>query len=271
MSGTEMVCPVCSARQDAGLLCASCTDALEHTIGNVRSLVADLDVTLSKQARIGTPGKGGLAREKSPVHFGALEAGTNLLTVLDAWARGIVAMHATQPRTYVHVSTATSAAAFLLGRIDELRRHPDVDKLVTEVNEAVQKARNVIDRPADRQYLGQCATVLPDEYGQDVECTAELWAKVNAETATCRLCGIQHDVAERRNSLIERAKPLIVTVKQACEYIGELGGITVNAKSIRTWIERDKLTDHSGGVGERTIRLGDLMDFLTDKATRSAA
>lgn len=266
-------CPVCGAAQAESLLCHADTVRLEQALGDVRSVVEDLDIALSKQARIGTPGRGGLARERNPIHLGAMEAADTLGNVLTTWARDVAVGHIPPVPAWM-LPPSVSAARILLSRIDAIRRHPEVTELLDEITDAVEQARRAVDRPADRMYLGQCMAAFPDEDGIDVTCYEEIWAKVDAHETVCRVCGITHEVAERRGGLLERAKPLIVTVKQAAEYMGEVGGITVNAKTIRTWIERGKLADHSGGEGERTIRLGDLFQLLADKSeakTRTAA
>jgi hypothetical protein len=257
-------CPVCNCEQPDGLLCHNDTTKLERALGDVRWIVTELDTAASKQARIGNPsGGGGLARERNPISWGAVEAADTLGNVLTTWARDI----GQRDDIWRINAAAVSASYVLLGNIDAIRRHPAVAELVDEVVDAVEQARRAIDRPADRVYLGQCLSVIPGAPdGDGIECYEEIWGKVDAHEVTCRVCGVTHEVAERRAGLLDRARPLIVTVKQAAEYMGEVGGITVNQKTIRSWIERDKLADHSGGVGERTIRLGDLLELVLDKS-----
>lgn len=295
-------CPVCTAAQAESLACHACTSRLERALGDVRSLVTELDTAKSKQARIGNPsGGGGLARERNPISWGAVEAADTLGNVLGTWLRDVggelpapkrrIYRMATSPyrgpfcmecdhpscermRFYVTEPAphpVIAASMSLLRSVDAIRRHPAVAELIDEITDAVEQARRAVDRPADRMYLGQCLTVLPGPDGVDVECYAEIWARVDATQTSCRTCGITHEVLERRSGLLIRAADVIVTAKQASEYIGEVGGITVNQKTIRTWMDRQRLPLRPGPTDERHFRLGDLLTILAEQATRTAA
>jgi len=263
-------CPVCGARQDAGLLCAADTDKLEHALHAVPGLVTELATTASKMAKIGNPsGGGGLARERSPISWGAVEAADNLGNVLTTWARDVAAWVPSKRIWLDSRPACRVASAVLLGRIPEIRRHPAVAELVDEITDAVEQARRAIDRPQERQYLGQCMVKLPDpDQPVVVYCYAELWARVDATETTCRTCGITHDVTERRAWLLLQAADMLTTVKEASRYIGDVGGIPVTEASIRGLIHRKKLGYR---VGTTTFRLGDLLDVLTDRAAVTSA
>ena len=81
-------CPVCGCDSTDGLLCHADTLRLEQELGDVPAIVEDLDVTLSRQARIGQGGKSGkgAAHEKNPIHTGAMFATSALANVLGTWA-----------------------------------------------------------------------------------------------------------------------------------------------------------------------------------------
>jgi hypothetical protein len=249
-------CPVCHCDQPDGLLCPTDVTKLEQALGDVRWIVTELDTTLSRQARIGVPGKGGLAREKNPIHMGALTAADTLSSVLVVWAR---AMMSGRDTGSLHSHPALAASCVLRGYIDEIRRHPDVDKLVHEVTDAINQAKRAIDRPADRAYLGQCLTAFEGD-ADDGMCFAEIWARVDAKTTTCRTCGITHNVLERRRWLLNKAADMLVTSREASRYLGDVGGINVTEASIRGLLHRGKLGYRTG----TTFRLGDLLDVLTD-------
>lgn len=253
-------CPVCGAEQSLSLLCSSCCDRLESLLREVPSLVTELATTASKQARIGNAGGGaGLARERSPINFGAVEVADNLANVLTTWARDVTNELPLVPGY---------AAAALLANIDVIRRHPAVNELTDEISDAINQARRAIDRPADRTYLGQCLVPTPDDQGRDVTCLAELWAKPDATTATCKTCGGSQDVADRKQWLLDEAKPMLVTVKEASRYLGRFGTIDVTEASIRGLLHRKRIAYRPGTT---TFRLGDLLNVLTDMRTKEAA
>jgi hypothetical protein len=256
-----MVCPACSAPQDEGLLDANCALKLEQTLRSIPALVRELDVTLSRQARIGTPGKSakGTEREKSVLHFGALDTHTNLRNTIVAWARAFEPT----PNLTAH------AAAVLLSNLKHIRRHAEVATLIDEITNAVHQARRTIDRPAERQYLGHCYAEIPATYvgnpGPDY-CTTELYAKTDATTVTCKSCNTDHDVSDRRRWLMDQAADRLVTVREAATMIGHIGNTPITQAAIRGYLHRNT-NPLEYRPGTKLIRLGDLLNIVMPKAT----
>jgi hypothetical protein len=259
-------CPVCDRPQDAGLLCSACCDALERDLGDVKAIVTDLEISLSKQARIGTPGPGGLARERTPMNVGAMQATDDLTNTLTTWARDVVGEISGTPAK----RPAVVAAWALLSEIPAIRRHPAVVELVDEITDAIRQARRAVDRPADRVFVGPCLATHPDDDGRMVTCLEDLYARPNAATVKCRVCGSEHDVNERRIWLLEQARDRLFTVKEAAQMVGSVGHITVTEASIRGYIHRDRLAYHPIGKG-KGIRLGDLLTVLLNESERRSA
>jgi hypothetical protein len=264
---TTAECPVCGCPQEQGLLDNACTTRLERELGDVASIVAELDIAISKQARIGNAsGPGGLARERSPINVGAMLVADDLQNTLTTWARDVLpnmGPYAMGP--YSLPNPSTFAARLLLAHIDAIRRHPAVVELVDEITDAIAQARRVVDRPADRAYLGQCLVETPDEEGNPVTCYEEIWARPSASTVTCKVCGIEHPVRERRAWLLTKAEDYLFTVKDASEMLGEVGHITVTQASIRGYIHRGKIGYKSG----KTIRLGDLLAVVVEEGEKA--
>lgn len=255
-------CPVCFAEQAAGLLCSNCTDRLEHDLGDVAAIVSELDVTISKQARIGAGSKGGLARERMPLNVGAMQVADDLQNTMTTWARDVAGANASV--NPYDVDPTKLAAGVLLCYIDAIRKHAAVDELVDEITEAIRRARQVVDRPADRQYLGTCLAEF-----EGVTCTEEIWARPGAKEVTCRVCGVCHEVAERRAWLLKRAEDMLCTVKEASSYLGEVGDIRVTEASIRGYLHRGKRLAYRPGTN--LIRLGDLLAVVLDDSERKAS
>jgi hypothetical protein len=235
----------------------------------VASIVADLDVTLSRQAKIGSAGKSGKgwAREKLPIHIGAVEAADVLANTLTTWARDV-----TEGRNWVWVAgnraPADQSARALLACIPEIRRHPAVVELVDEITDAIRQARHAVDRPADRVYFGACYSETPDEDGRLITCVEEIWASPAATEVTCRVCATEWEIAERRAWLLKRAEDMIVTVPEASSYLGEVGHITVTQDRIRGYIRRDKIA-YRAPVEARRFRLGDLLAVVLDESEKA--
>jgi hypothetical protein len=230
------VCPSCGAPQVDGLLCYDDAIAVETMLAAIPELAHQLDVAISKQAKVATGGKAGKgsAHERSPVNWDAVAVRDALLTEFALWA----------------------------GDINDIRRHPQVSEIVVGIGRAVKDAYRTIDRMQDRQYLGQC---MAEDDG--AVCHAELWARPGAHQLTCSQCGTVHEVGARRAWLLEQAAGLLCTVKEASRYVGEVGGIRVTEASIRGYIHRGRIVYHSG----KMLRLGDLLAVVLDESERRSA
>jgi hypothetical protein len=267
---TTALCPVCLAEQSQSLLCNACCNRLERDLGDVAAIVADLDVTLSKMARIGnSTGPGGLARERTPINVGALECATHLRDILTGWARDVSneSWRPTDAELMVHGGQTRSAGRSLLLHINEIRRHPAVSELLDEVSDAIAQARRVVDRPADRVFVGPCMAENPDDEGRQVTCLEDLYARPQASEVRCRVCSTEHPVLERRVWLLEQARDRLFTVREAAQMMGDVGNIRVTESSIRGYIYRGRIVYHTGTL----IRLGDLLAVVIDEGERRTA
>jgi LSD1 subclass zinc finger protein len=233
-------CPSCGCHQPNGLLCWQDTEALLTMFAAIPALVDELQVAISKQAKISNSGKAGKgsAHTKSPVNFGALAVRDALMVELALWGDDI----------------------------DEIRRHPQAAEIVSGIGRAVKDAYRCIDRMADRKYLGQC---LATEDG--ATCHAELWVKPGAHQVRCSQCETVHDVPELREKRLVEAEDLIVTPREASSYIGEVGHISVGQQRIRNYLDRGRITKRPSSDGLLRFRLGDLLDVLRDDAARHDA
>jgi hypothetical protein len=269
---TTAVCPSCSATQPDSLLCSSCTQTLTTDLrGNavhmgVAELVDQLDILTSKQARIGeTSGAPGLARERSPLNWKGVQGTDDLASALVYWARQVSGL----PVGIFTRRPATTAARVLLANIDTIRRYHNVEELIEGITHAIHDARRTIDRYADLQFLGTCLAPYLNEEDQERTCTEEVYASHGASHTTCKSCGVTHAVPERRAWLMNEARDIIATVKEASRYLGEIGDIRVTESSIRGYIHRGKLSYRPGTL--HGIRIGDLLDVVVDEGKKRVA
>lgn len=173
------VCPVCTAPQNEGLLCVTCTDRLSYKLADIPALVDELDCTISKQTRMELSGKSGLAHERNAMHGDASLAADYLQNTITTWARDVVGewdpldaviyrnrdtlltgpycthcghdtcgiLRVTEP--LVRPPTVIAAHS-LLSDMPKIRRHPAVDELLDQIESAVQQAWVAVDRAANR-------------------------------------------------------------------------------------------------------------------------
>lgn len=233
-------CPSCGCIQPEGLLCHDDTAAVETMLAAVPQLLAQLDVAISKQAKLSTGGKAGKgsAHTKVPVNWGAVAVRDSLLVELALWGDDINA----------------------------IRRHPQAAEIASGIGHAVKRAYSVIDRMRDRKYLGRCMHKTGD-----TACQEELWVRPNAGEARCRACKYEHNVANRRADMLEMAEDLIVTPLEASRYIGEVGRMQVGHQRIRNYLDRRRIAVRPSPDGVKRLRLGDLLEVLRDDAARHDA
>ena len=237
---SAMICPSCGCHQPEGLLCHDDTAAVETMLAAVPQLIDQLNVAVSKQARVVTGGKAGKgsAHEKSPINWGVVAVRDSLLVELALWGDDITA----------------------------IRRHPKAAEIVTGIGHVVRAAYRAIDRMQEREYLGQC---MYEEGG--LTCHAEVWARPGAHQATCTQCEVTHDVAERREWLLDKAEDLIVTPREASRYVGEVGGMEIRQQQIRNYLDRKRIAVRPSPDGVKRFRLGDLLQLLRDDTARRKA
>lgn len=206
------MCPSCYAPQDEGLLCVTCTQRLDYALSDVPAVVTELDVTLSKQARMENASKGGLARERNAYHGDASIAAGVLENTLITWARDvsneswqpeggelIVARAKTSP--YIgpfhdqcrHRScermrvcwvepapvAVLQAAHLLRSEMPAIRKHPAVDEMLDQIESAIQQAWSTVDRAANRTRfpVGPC----PEADEDGVHCIGHIFAFIPTE------------------------------------------------------------------------------------------
>lgn len=257
---------------DGTTLCMDDTADLAAQLRAVDDLVDDLDVTFSRQDQlIGPWGGVGTAREKPlPFKVDAPEAAYLVSSTLTAWAREIASTYT--PSVYRTVdphdptrlpnslSIAGLAARVLLDGLDALRRRQDAGQAYDEIVAALREGRRVVDRPVERRYIGTC-----QGSHEDTECSADLYAPVNADTMVCQRCGIRWDVAHLRAALAERAPNETGTTTIIAGYLRTVG-IDVSAQAVRRWARPENGRPprlHPAGHdnwGRPLYRLGDALD-----------
>jgi hypothetical protein len=231
-------------------LCSDCCCAVETMLAAAPTLIEQLDIAASKQVKIGSGASrmrtadseddgndAGLAHTRSPVNWGAVAVRDALLVELALWGDDI----------------------------NEIRRHQKAAEIASGIGKAVKNAYSVIDRMQERKYLGKCMNQVGG-----LKCHEELWVRPNAKEIRCKSCSYEHNVANRRFDMIEMARDMIVTVKDASACLGELAGIRVTEDRIRGYLKRGRIAYRP--LGEKQgILLGDLWDVVIDDSERKSA
>lgn len=280
---SAFVCPSCAYLLDA---------ALGEVIGNedVAGLAEDLDVTLTKQDRIGLRSERRSTELPLPFSVNASEAGYVLRSTLAGWVRIV----AEETGAEMPADTLAAMAVWLRPRVGWLRHHKAGADAVDEITDAVEKVRRAVDRPPELWYAGPCGAAV--DSGRDCSCSChiggayrsacdveggcehvvgtcenELYAHVGAYNVICRECGASYDVAERRQWLLKAAEDVLATGPMIARALTRMGD-ELKEDRIRQWASRGHIVSHGRDQqGKPLYRIGDVIERLMDPKERKRA
>lgn len=250
-------CGTCSRPiADGAVICVTCAYQIDDAIQDVaayRGLAYDLDIAVTRQARIGQR-SGGKSTE-TPLAYDqrASDADDALKKALAKWAHTIAFETGAEPPTgdLAHIAT------WLRPRVGWLRHHEQGALAWTEILDAVRDARRVIDRPADKLYAGPC------------DCGEDLYARLDAAYVICKSIAHEDPVAweveARRRWLLASAEDVLATTTEISRAMARYA-TPVTPSAIRGYVARKRL----GQRGERVengktlalYRLGDVMAIV---------
>ena len=287
-------------------LCERCTRTLEYALVNVMVFLPDLETVAARQTRYGdgTATKGSIGKEQPlPVDMRFVSAdkagpppGARLRTDVTRTLQGaaIRMMRTQQPipgpvcrGLCLHVSCAVirKASYPTLGDVPSVVRYLArrrvqladwAPRFLTELLDLERRLVRMVDRPADRWYAGKCSAQLTGEQAEERGplCPVDLYARAEDGQLHCPYCGAIHDIAARRDFLLEEAKHVLVTATDAAgaliawtDYVGTESKLV---DRIRKWRDRGRLEVQDvidlRGKDRHLYRLGDVQDLLVGDA-----
>ena len=263
----NLQCANCYRTSDA-YLCASCGDLLAKELRTVGWVSDELDVTLSRQDRIGAqqgghrPGKD--VERPLPLHLGASEAAWILHDVLASTARDIAEQRGFPLDC---VDTSPAIAAWLVRHVDAIRHDPGGGQTYDKVTDAIASARRIIDAPAGRMFAGPCGSET--DAGR---CGADLYAAIDAPSVSCQECGAKWDVGERRADLLEQARSRLASAPECERMLPWFVGSPIRATRIRQWASRGRIMAKGADLaGVPLYRIGDVVDLHNRTTTERAS
>lgn len=158
---------------------------------------------------------------------------------------------------------------------------PWASDMLDELLDIERRLCRLVDIPAPKWYAGRCgATDIETQLLIDApECTAELYATTDSGIVRCLACKAEHDIASRRDFLLEQAANELVTASTAAsalvawtDYDGDPGRLT---KRISEWRDRGRLEVRDvtslSGRDRHLYRLGDIQELLAGHVRRKQA
>ena len=250
--------------RDAAFVCETCGDDLAKALGEVPWLTEELEVTVTRQKGVDYRGVGGgqggkkPAERPSPVVWGASEARASLKALLVSWALFCEAESVRNSSPYPGLpdDDLPSLSRWLMWRVDGLTLVEIGLEAVDEITSAVAHCHRVIDRPADRQYLGQC---------HEQDCTGRMYARPSSPAAHCDTCGTPVPAEEIRKRLLGELDDRLCTAAEIARlstYLGLKADREQVRKRINQWASRGQLTEHPSVTDEVTFRFGEVYDKL---------
>lgn len=241
--------------------CQACENLLIHDLDAIPGLAEDLDLTETRQTRIGAPSGGGNGGAGLAWDERARKAHDHLRHVLAGW---IAELRRDPDLADGPRDETASMARWLNHHRRHLLRHPAMDEALGQIRQAVRQARWAIDLPAETWFAGPCNTPLRDEHGAETEeiCTADLNARHGATTLHCRACGSPHEIDYRYAYVMEQARDRLGTATEIARALSGFGE-NVHASTIRWWAHAGRLTAKGvDRLGKPTYRIGDVIRLI---------
>lgn len=242
---TPSGCGVCgSPTGDSARLCRTHTDALRLDLQTVEWLLAELDVTITRQSRT-TAGKHGARSTTRPLPWNehASNCSHDLACTINAWALDTSQLDEDdRDPLAAHPNHDTPAVtAWLLRNLSTLRQHTDAGDAYDQIIDAIVRARRAVDRPLDMTTYGPCGADLDD----GTICAETLYAPPGREQLTCR-CGARHSAQARREWMLNHCRSLKGTASQIASWV-RIFGIEATTDRVRAMAARGRFEQ----AGER--------------------
>lgn len=271
---TSMIsgCGVCTAPTgDGACLCRTHTDDLRNRLAGVpgrligvAELVAELDITVTRQARTAQQSEGGRSTER-PLAWNenASRAAFELNATLNGWALDTSTIAQDERDLLVvvpHWDTA-GLAAWLARNISTLRQHAEAGRAYDDILNAVKEACRAIDRPTDPVPFGPCHRIFED----GTICQQILYGQLDRAQVPCRACGSLHATRERLVWMLEYLRGMLATLPELV-VIASLAGKATSVDKLRLMASRGRFLPHGVNVeGVATFRVSEALQALDDR------
>jgi hypothetical protein len=245
------------------MLCANCTIALRIELGDVPALLADLDITRSRQDQLTDPTNKHTGGGEIPLPYKlhVSEVVWVLHHTLYSWVATLDGGEpAPRGRFPNDIPTSSTLARYLLVNVARIRVRTDAGQLADEVTSAIHQARHAIDRPQDdRLFLGPCGEQLPNH----TICRHEIYGVGWKQTTSCPGCGAIHNIADRQRWLLDVAYDRLGTSTEIAGCL-RTAGVRCTPSQIRGYVARGRLTP-AQDTDPPLYRMRDVLATIQDR------
>jgi hypothetical protein len=259
---SDQTCRCGKPTRDAAYVCDQCGHDLSVALGEVPWIETEIEVTITRQKGVDYRTKGGTAASErpSPVVWGASEARTHLKALLVSWAKFCHedGVRNQSPVDGLPADNLTALSRWLMWRVDGLALLDIGPDAVDEITSAVAHCRRLVDRPADRQYLGECKVC--HAVGDD----GALYGRPGSSLATCDNCGDAIDAEQLRAALLASLDDRLCTAAEIARlstYLGLKADRNRVRQRINQWHKRGRIGSESM-LEEPAFRFGTVYAML---------
>lgn len=299
---TMPVCPNCGKPiPDNAYICRPCGLTLTTALLHIADLHSELDITLTRQSRIGStnaapppedaPEKDaknvefwGVAVQQNPFHIGASKVAHDVGNTISTWARVILEERGMElpPIPEPPIGPVCNPTECKHESCTVIRWHIKDSEITHAARFIAAHVWWLRHRPeAPEAYSDLIVADLQLERIIDQPptlkyagpcniCRKDLYAREDAVTVECRPCGMTYDMAGRREWLLEVVEDRLERAAHIARAVTDLGS-PISADRIRKWAERGRLLPHAvDGLGRPLYRVGDVTELLKNEARHDA-
>ncbi|WP_143537070.1 hypothetical protein [Rhodococcoides fascians] len=152
------------------------------------------------------------------------------------------------------------------GHLVDLALTDQAGSAMREITDSWKRAKRAIDRPAAKEFAGPCQSDAPG-----LSCDG-VYVKPKTDVVKCRTCSVICDVAKMHEQMAENIKDRQYLAVELSTALTLLTGDTVPLRTVRNWINRDKITSSGTDLeGRKLYRLNDALDVMEKTNRRRSA
>lgn len=257
----------CMRPSDDWILCRDCGRVLTEVLTDMGWMLDELDLVLTGQVRYVSQSSGKSSETPMPFDVKASETRAYLMAELATAVRLLEEANGWDARA----TTERAAALWLREKVSAIRLHPAGADIIDGILRWWAAAQWVIDRPSQRQYLGDC-----DVDPEGITCGGRIYGRAGKPEAKCDTCGGFYEAEALRKNLLDQLEGRMLTAAEIAHmstYLGLVSDRQAVRKRINQWASRNRITSHVNAKTEATEhRFGEVyVMLLQDDATRQSA
>lgn len=232
-------------------VCPRCTRPIARRILTAAELYSEMTLVKARQVRYGEAPRLGNGEPAIPVNWDTVIDQGTVHNTMTTWAAHIAGIRGAK------LPGNMSELIRWIGSPDQItwiRHRPDAEQILDELDYAARIVIRAVDAPREHWYAGPC---------NEDACTADLYARPDAETIRCHECGVVHDAGDRREWLLDQAEDHLGTATEIARLATAMRTVPVTAAQIRGLAHRGRITPHGVDRLQRaTYRVGDVLDAV---------